>query len=338
MDSKNDMTTASDAALTSDRPVPVLYLARGEPKLYAAARSHAPAGFELLTLETDDPAELHAKLPLCEVIVVATRRLDAGMVAAATRLRLVVHQGVGYHDTIDVPSVQARGVPIAVTPSGTPTTVSEHAVMMMLAACRRLPFADAELRQGRFHVNALRLESQTLAGRTIGYVGMGRIGQATARRLRAWETTGLYADPIPLPAAQAAELGLERVSLPDLLQRADLITLHLPLTAETRGLIGADAFARMRRGAVLVNTARGPIVDQDALVQALASGQLGAAALDVFEQEPVGAGHPLAQFPNVVLTPHIAAATRDTYAAKMQGVFANIRRFYAGEELHDRVA
>jgi phosphoglycerate dehydrogenase-like enzyme len=321
-----------------DRPVQVLYLARGEPELYSVARSHVPAGFDLVTLETDDPAELWAKLPACEVIVVATRRLEADMVAAATRLRLVVHQGVGYHDTVDVPAVHTRGVPIAVTPAGTATTVSEHAVMLMLAACRQLPFADAELRQGRFHVNALRLKSQTLAGRTIGYVGMGRIGQATARRLRAWETIGLYTDPISLTTEREAELGLERVGLQALLERADLITLHLPLTAETRGMIGREAFARMRRGAILENTARGPIVDQDALVQALEKGQLGAAALDVFEQEPVEAGHPLAPFPNVVLTPHIAAATRDTYAAKMQGVFANIRRFYAGQDLHDRVA
>src|SRR5205085_463320 len=136
-----------------DSPVRVLYLARGEPELYAVARSYVPAGFDLVTLESDDPAELHAKLPICEVIVVATRRLDAGMVQAASKLRLVLHQGVGYHDTVDVAAVQARGVPIAVTPAGTAITVSEHAVMLMLAALRHLPFADAELRQGRFHVN-----------------------------------------------------------------------------------------------------------------------------------------------------------------------------------------
>ena len=331
------MPTETDGA-RAHTPVRVLYLARAEPELYAVARGHAPAGIELVTLDTDDEAELQAKLPLCEVIVVATRRLDTAAIAACPRLRLVVHQGVGYHDTIDVPALQARGVPLAVTPDGTATAVSEHAVMLMLAASRRLPFADAELRAGRFHVNALRLVSHTLAGRSIGYVGMGRIGQATARRLRAWETEGLYTDPVPLAAERERELGLRRVGLQELLERADLVTLHLPLTAQTRGLIGADAFARMRPGAILVNTARGPIVDQDALVRALESSRLGAAALDVFEREPVVHDHPLARFDNVVLTPHIAAGTLDTYGAKMRGVFGNIARFCAGEALHDQVA
>lgn len=325
-------------AIEPTTDVRVLYLAHGEPELYEVARSHAPAGFELVTLATNDAAELEAKLPSCEVIIVATRRLDAAMIAACERLRLVVHQGVGYHDTVDCPALQARGVPIAVTPDGTPTAVSEHAVMLMLAASRLLPFADAELRAGRFHVNALRLRSHTLAGRTIGFVGMGRIGQATARRLRAWDVAGLYTDPVPLPAEREGELGLRQVGLQELLERADLVTLHLPLTAQTRGMIGAEAFARMRPGAILVNTARGPIVDEDALVQALESGRLGAAALDVFRREPVGSHHPLAGFDNVVLTPHVAAATRETYDAKIRGVFSNIRRFYAGEPLRDQVA
>ncbi len=321
----------------ADAPVRVLYLARGEPELYAVARSHAPAGVELVTLDTNQDEEVYAKLPSCEVIIVATRRLDAAMIAACDRLRLVVHQGVGYHDTIDVPALQVRGVPVAVTPDGTATAVSEHAVMLMLAASRHLPFADAELRSGRFHVNALRLVSHTLAGRTIGYVGMGRIGQATAHRLRAFETNGLYTDPVPLPVERERALGLRRVGLQALLERADLVSLHLPLTAETRGMIGDDALGHMRRGAILVNTARGPIVDQDALVRALERGQLGAAALDVFQHEPVGCDHPLAHFSNVVLTPHIAAGTLDTYGAKMSGVFANINRFYAGEALRDQV-
>ncbi|WP_167668437.1 2-hydroxyacid dehydrogenase [Roseomonas gilardii] len=316
----------------------MLYLTRGEPELYAVARGYVPPGFELVTLETDSSAELAAALQNCEVIIVATRRLDAEMIAAAPHLQLVLHQGVGYHDTIDVPALQARGVPVATTPDGTATGVSEHAVMLMLAACRHLTFADAELRAGRFHVNALRLVSRTLAERTIGYVGMGRIGQATARRLCGWGTKGIYTDPSPLSGQVESELGLQRVEFEELLERADVVTLHLPLTASTRGLINVRAFAHMRRGTVLINTARGPIVDEDALLQALETKHLGAAALDVFEREPVGPAHPLARFSNVVLTPHIAAGTLDTYGAKMRGVFANVARFYSGQQLQDQVA
>ena len=318
-------------------PTRILYLARGDAALYDVARTFVPADFELVTLDSDDPAELHSKLADCEVIVVATRKLDRDMIVAARRLRLVVHQGVGYHDTVDVAALRERRIPVAVTPSGTPATVSEHAVMLMLAACRRLPFADAELRQGRFHVNALRLQSQTLAGKTVGYIGMGRIGQATARRLLGWETSGIYVDPIPLSAEQESALGVRRVDLQTLLSSADIVTLHVPLTDETRAMIDHAALSRMKPGSVLINTARGPVVDERALIDALQSGRLGAAGLDVYEREPVAAGHPLGQFTNVVLTPHIAAATRDTFAAKMQGVFANISRFYSGTPMQDQV-
>jgi phosphoglycerate dehydrogenase-like enzyme len=320
-----------------EKPPRILYLARGTPELYDVVRSHVPRGFDLVTLDSDDPAEVFAKLPDCDVVIVATRKLDGEMIAAAKRLRLAVHQGVGYHDTMDVAALRERGIPVAVTPNGTPQTVSEHAVMLMLAACRQLSFADAELRQGRYHVNALRLQSQTLAGKTIGFIGMGRIGQATARRLLGWEMSGLYVDPVPLSAQQEAALNLTRVDLGALLKAADIVSLHVPLTDGTRSMIDAAALAKMKRGAVLVNTARGPVVDEAALVGALEAGHLGAAGLDVYEQEPVRAGHPLARFANVVLTPHIAAATRDTFAAKMRGVFANIERFHAGRPMQDQV-
>jgi phosphoglycerate dehydrogenase-like enzyme len=315
----------------------VLYLARATAQVYDTVRSHAPSDVEVVTLDSDDPQELREKLSECEVVIVATRRLDGQMLAAAKRLRLVVHQGVGYHDTMDVMALRERGIPVAVTPNGTAQAVSEHAVMLMLSACRLLPFADAELRRGRFHVNALRLQSQTLAGKTVGFIGMGRIGQATARRLLEWEITAVYADPIALPDAEATRLGLQRVPLPELLERADIVSLHVPLTSGTRGLIDASALRRIKPGAVLVNTSRGPVVDERALVESLRSGHLGAAGIDVFEQEPVPEGHPLAGFRNVVLTPHIAAATRDTFTAKMQGVFANISRFHAARPLQDQV-
>ena len=315
----------------------VLYLARGTEQLYEAVRGYAPDSIELITLESDDPQEVFAALPHCEAVIVATRKLDRAMIAAATGLRLVVHQGVGYHDTMDVAALRERRIPVAVTPNGTPQTVSEHAVMLMLAACRLLPFADSELRQGRFHVNALRLQSQTLAGKTVGFIGMGRIGQATARRLLGWEMSAIYVDPVPLELAEATHLNLSRVSLPELLERSDIVSLHVPLTEDTRALINASSLERMKRGAVLVNTARGPVVEQAALIAALRSGHLGAAGLDVYEEEPVRADHPLTEFKNVVLTPHIGAATRDTFTAKMQGVFANISRFYVGTPLCDQV-
>lgn len=316
----------------------ILYFGHATEATYALIRAAVPEGFELVTLDRDGDAERREKLADCEVVIVAAQPFRRPMIEAAPRLRLVQHQGVGYHDTVDLAALAERGIALAVTTVGTAAAAAEHAIMLMLAVCRRLTFLDAELRQGRWHVNSMRAEARELNGMTIGYLGMGRIGQATAERLRAFGTTGLYADARDrdLPAGRAAALGLVRVPFDTLLQRADIVTLHLPLTAETRRTMDARAIARMKPGAMLVNTARGGLVDEAALAAALAAGRLGGAGLDVFDREPVETS-PLLALPNVVLTPHVAAATREAFTLKLAALFENIRRFYAGEPLRDRI-
>lgn len=317
----------------------VFYNSYADDDVYAVIREALPADYELVTLERDDDAERKAKIRDCEVVICAAYRLSAPLIDAAAKLRLIHHQGVGYHDTVDVDAVRARGVPLALTPEGTDVSVAEHTVMLMLAACRRLPFADSELRAGRFHINALRPVSRELCGMTIGYVGMGRIAQATAARLKPFATRGIYFDKYAALSDEAADrLGVQRVeSLDALLRRADVVTLHVPLTSETRHLVDAGTLAAMKRGAILVNTARGPLVDEHALAFALRSGHLAAAALDVFEQEPLPATSPLVDLHNIVLTPHISAGTRDALKAKMTAIAANLRRFHAGEPLANEV-
>lgn len=315
----------------------ILYLSHAPEAVYDIIRAEVPAGFELVTLNADSDDERRAKIAACEVVIVAATPLKKPVIDAGQKLRLVHHQGVGYHDTLDVAAVKARGLKLALTPEGTTIGVAEHAILLMLAVCKLLPFADSELRDGRWHVNALRPRSRQLFDKTVGYVGMGRIGQATAERLKAFGTKGVYFDAVTLPAAMEAALGLARVDLPTLLRQADVVTLHVPATAETRHLIDAKALAAMKPGAILINTSRGPLVDESALVAALEAGRLGGAGLDVFEQEPLPRGHPLARFDNVVITPHISAGTRDALAEKMAAVFANISRFYAGENLLNEV-
>jgi phosphoglycerate dehydrogenase-like enzyme len=173
---------------------------------------------------------------------------------------------------------------------------------------------------------------------TIGYVGMGRIARATAERLRAFGTTGVYHDPaVRLAPEEEAALAVRAADLDEVLRTADIVTLHVPLTPGTRSLIDRAALARMKPGAYLVNTARGGLIDETALVAALADGRLAGAGLDVFETEPLPAGHALAAFRNVVLTPHISAGTRDALATKMRAIFANIERFHRGEPLRNEV-
>ncbi len=318
----------------------IYYNSHAGDDVYAVIRETLPASYDLVTLETDDDRERIKKIRDCEVAICAAYRLGAPLIDAARKLRLIHHQGVGYHDTIDVEAVKARGIPLALTPEGTDVSVAEHTVMLMLAACRHLSFADSELRAGRFHINALRPVSRELNGMTVGYVGMGRIAQATAARLKAFATQGIYFDKFATISDEAAAtLGVRHVAtLKALLGEADIVSLHLPLTVETRHLMNAATIAAMKSGAILINTARGAIVDETALVDALQRGHLAAAGLDVFESEPVAATSPLIKLTNVVLTPHISAGTRDALKAKMTAIFANIRRFYAGEPLKNQVA
>lgn len=316
----------------------VFYNSHAPEAVYAIIRDAMPAGHELVTLDKDCDDERRAKLADADIVIVASHPLRRPLIEAAHALKLVHHQGVGYHDTLDMAALRERNIRVALTPEGTTTGVAEHTVLLLLAACKLLPYADSELRSGRFHVNALRPRSREIAGMTIGYIGFGRIGQAVARRLFAFETRGVYCDEvISLDASSEAALGVRKASLDGLLREADAITLHIPATARTRGLIGRDALSKMKHGAIVVNTARGGIVDEDALAEALADGRIGAAALDVFGVEPPDITHSLFARDNVVVTPHISAGTRDALATKMRALFANVQRFAHGLPLQNEV-
>jgi phosphoglycerate dehydrogenase-like enzyme len=317
--------------------VRVFYNSLGTPEIYDLMQRLRPPSLELVLLENDNDEERVAKVQDCDAIIAAATRLTRRTIEAAPRLRFVQHQGVGYHDTVDVQALAERGIRLAVSTAGT-VGVAEHAVMLALAAARRLTFADPELRRGNWHANSLRPVSIELAGKTVGYVGMGRIGQAAAERFRAFGTSGLYSDPnVRLPSRREAELGLEPASLTRILREADVVTLHLPLTSETRNLIGRDELALMKPNSLLINTARGGIVDEAALVEALKAGRPGAAGVDVFETEPIQAGHPLAALTNTVLTPHIAAGTWDSFVGKMDSVLSNIAAFFDGQPLQNEI-
>lgn len=319
------------------RPKKVFYNSAADAALYGMIREAAGSDVELLLLEREDERERHAKLAEADAAIVAATPLTAEHVAAAGRLRIVHHQGVGYHDTVATAALAARGIPLAITSGGTTVGVAEHTVLLILAALRRLPFADAELRQGRFLTNALRFHSRELAGRNVALVGAGRIGQAVARRMRPFDVTLSYYDPLRLPVETENAFGLSYLPLRELLAGADIVSLHLPVTAQTKQLINAGTLALMRPGAFLINTSRGGLVDETALIEALRSGNLAGAALDVFSPEPPQAGNPLFAMPNVVLTPHIAAGTRDAFLEKMGFIFANLRRFWRGEAVEDLV-
>ncbi len=323
--------------MTQDR-VRVLYLSHASDDVYGIIRAAAGADFDVRFLDADDDGERCRKIAECEAVICAATRLTAKHLEAAHRLRVIHHQGVGWQDTTDWHEIKRRGIPLALTPEGTTVGVAEHTILLMLAAAKRLPYADAEIRRGAWHVNGLRPVSRQLFGKTIGYVGMGRIAQAVAERLKVFGCSGIYCDPAgPLPEEQGAALGLRSGTLDDVLCAADFLTVHVPLTDETRGLIGADALVRIKPGAIVINTARGGILDEAALAAALESGRVLAAGLDVFAQEPPAPDNPLLGMANVVLTPHISAGTSDAMTQKMEAVFANLKRFFETGELRNQV-
>jgi phosphoglycerate dehydrogenase-like enzyme len=284
-------------------------------------------------LYTDRPRTLEEKVARAQdaVCLVNTRGAvtwPAEALRALPRLRMATVCGIGT-DAFDLPVARELGVVVCNIPGKTAPIVAEHAFGLMLAVAKRAHFQTAELKAGRW----TRLDNVYLHGKTLGLVGAGAIGAAMAGLGRAigMEVVAWTFHPTP---ARAAALGVRFAGLDDLLREADVVSLHVRLSAESRGLIGARELGLMKRGALLVNTARGPIVDPAALVAALRSGHLGGAALDVFEKEPLPPEHPLLGCDQVVLTPHNADQTPEGMDLLNAGVVDNVIAFLEGRPQH----
>ena len=271
-----------------------------------------------------------------EVLLHILKPVTEGVLSGAPRLRLVQKIGVGVN-TIDLEAARSRGVAVANMPGTNTQAVAEAALMLMLAALRNLAGFDRACRAGngwspegvsRDRRNSL----GELCGRTVGLVGGGAVASKLVGPLRALGARVLYADRNERPS-----LRIERRGLDDLLRESDVVSLHVPLTSETEGIIGRSALERMKPGAVLVNTARGGLVEEAALVEALRSGRLRAAGLDVLAEEPPPPDHPLLALDNVVLTPHVAWLTQETLVRSFDVALENVRRLRDGRDLLFRV-
>jgi phosphoglycerate dehydrogenase-like enzyme len=296
------------------------------PDLRSILEQEMPRDWTLRVLDQDGSAD--ALLADCDFMIVADRSVTAQDFNKIKRLRMIQHQGVGY-ERIDIQACREHGVLLGLTPEGTTNGVAEHTILLILAIYKQLIKAATGVRTGHWMQWELRQNSFEISGKTVGLVGFGRIGRAVAARARAFEATVLYFDPF---LAEAGAEDAERASsLQELLSRSDIVSLHLPGSASNRKLIGAPALRTMKSTAILINTSRGNIVDEAALYEALQSGWIAGAGLDVLEQEPAAATNPLLSLDNVVVTPHISAGTVDAFRTKMRAVCDNLLRFDRGE-------
>jgi D-3-phosphoglycerate dehydrogenase len=310
------------------------------PPVVLIAEELAPSVLSVLGDEVEvrhvDGADRAALLPAladaAAVLVRSATRIDAEALAAAPNLRVVARAGVGL-DNVDVAAATARGVLVVNAPTSNIVSAAEHAVALLLAAARRIPAADATLRAGRWERS--RFTGVEIAGKTVGIVGLGRIGVLVAQRLAAFDVALVAYDPYIQPG-RAAHLGVRLVALDELLRESDLITVHLPRTPETVGLIGAAELATTKRGVILVNAARGGLVDEAALADALRSGQVGAAGIDVYAEEPC-TDSPLFALPTAVVTPHLGASTAEAQDKAGTAVAHSVRLALQGEFVPDAV-
>lgn len=296
-----------------------------------AARLAAVPGLQITACPEHDDALLARLLPQTDVLWHVLKRCTSDMISAAPRLKLIQKIGVGVN-TIDLEAAKARGIPVCNLPGTNARAVAELTLALMLATLRRLTRFDAAMRQGIWSDPTMQDGIGELGGRVVGLVGYGAIPRLLAPVLIALGCRLIYTTRQPLTDTPG-----EWRALDALLAEADIISLHVPLTAETERMIDAAALARMKPGAILINTARGGLVDQPALIETLRNGRLAAAGLDVFDQEPPEPGDALFALPNVVLTPHIAWLTTGTFDRSFALAAENCRRLGAGEALLHRV-
>ena len=310
--------------------VPVVLIA---DKLAQSTVDALGDGVEVRWVDGPDREKLLAAVPEADALLVrSATTVDADVLAAAPKLKIVGRAGVGL-DNVDVDAATKRGVMVVNAPTSNIHTAAEHAVTLMLSAARQIPQADASLREHAWKRSSF--NGVEIFGKTVGVVGLGRIGQLFAQRLAAFETRVIAYDPY-VSAARATQLGIELMPLDEVLAQADLISVHLPKTAETKGIIGREALAKTKPGVIIVNAARGGLVDEQALADAINSGHVRAAGLDVFDTEPC-TDSPLFELPQVVVTPHLGASTSEAQDRAGTDVARSVLLALAGEFVPEAV-
>ena len=300
----------------------------GEP--LRIATEAVPEGFGILMPAAATPEALEELAPEADYILAGGRlKITAALLDRAVKLKMVQRSGVGL-DALDLEALRQRGIPLYVNQGVNAQSVAEHALLLMLASLRRLPVIDRNTKAGVWKKQEQGIRTAELGGKTVGLIGMGHIARTLVGLLKPFRVEILYTNLFREAPEYERENNMRFVGLDELLAASDVVSVHCALTDETRNLIGAEKIRGMKDGAVLVNTARGEIVDPAAVADALRSGKLSFAGLDVHGTEPVPEDYPLKDLENVILTPHIAGVTADSFRAMMAAAFRNIACFDRG--------
>jgi phosphoglycerate dehydrogenase-like enzyme len=300
-------------------------------RIVEAIISFNPAGFTTTVVDGKSAEEQQVEAVKDADFIMAFRaKLTERILRSAKKARLVQILSAGY-DSINLKLLRELGIPCANNGGANSRAVADHAVLAMLSLYRRLMAADRAVREGRWSAAIDGMNTFEMANKVVGVLGFGNIGQKVARRVQGFDATVQYYDMFPLPPERERELKVKRVSLEELFRTSDVITCHAPLTADTRHVVNRERLSMMKPTAVIINTSRGPVVDEVALTEALQHKRIAGAGLDVFEKEPVDPGNPLLKLENVVLSPHSAGTTWDTWFRRAEFAYQNMKRVWEGE-------
>ena len=302
------------------------------PAVRDVVRQAAPPELDLHFAQSYDEAEQFALVEAAEFLLPGWAAVTEPMLERAKRLRMIQKWGIGV-DRIDVDAARRRGIALAITAGSNAAPVAELTLALMLAVYRRIGYVDRAMRQGLWPKAEMRETCFQIAGKTIGLVGFGNIGRMVARRLSGFDAKVIYADARAADRETEIALGVSQVALPELLARSDIVSLHAPFTPQTARMIDAASIATMKQGAVLINTARGELVDERALYDALVAGKLRGAGLDAFDPEPPKPDNPLLTLDQVVVTPHAGGGVFDNVENVARHALGNIVRFLRGEPI-----
>lgn len=295
----------------------------------------APDDVEVKWIDSTQPTHVQAE-QMSDVVAMlqAAGDFDMDLARSCPRLKLIQVTSAGV-DRFDVAALGEMGIRVANNHGGNANAVAEHAVALMITVLRKLTLQFESVRAGKW-MGAIRQDwtprAYEISGKTVGIVGLGQIGLRVAQRLQGWECSTIFHDPVQPEAELVADLGLRAVSMDDLVQESDIVTLHAPLNPRTRGLVGKREFGLMKSTAILINTCRGGVVEESSLIEALRAGKIAGAGLDVLDQEPTQKDNPLLSMNNVAVTPHLAGMSAESGPRSVTFAMQNMARVARGEE------